>query len=588
MKLKSSKGSITIFVLIAVLFYTAFLLLMYAANTNKIITAKEKSDILKGIYGKNTDSDSMNNLYKKLTNIESDEYVDQILYRAERLEFDGTNCFNTGIRLFNEENINKDFEISFEILDALTSGSEVEYATYMSLQSVEKPYNGFRIRNESGQLVYKGVSDSSEKTVLCAEHTYLVEGENTVKVKIKRINGVVYLCINDGDEVRICDYKNLSKPFNQPLIFGAALNDKNQPFRYSKCILGNIEVKYLNIKPTAIVNNTTNTYTHKNSITFDGTNYIDTGLKLFSPDNIDKDFEISFNVDNIGENIDKATILNAMDESSSPWPGFVVRTSGTDNIAFKANSTTENKIEKTYSKNSIHKIKIKRINSKLYFYIDDGEEIELIDHSDMANAFDTSLVFGCSMNQDGLPQRFFKGTISDISVTINSNENYNNVVYERANSITFDGTNYLDTGIKLFNEQNINKNFKIEFTIDAIDSEQVTQATILNAKDESGSPWPGICTRVSSSSGYLELSVSSKTRKSKTIQAIPGKLIIKRYNYKAYYSFNNSKYVELNDFTDIAWLFESPLVFGCSLNGSGNPQRYFKGTISNIKVAFGQ
>ena len=45
MIIKSKKGSITIFVLIALLFYTAFLLLMYVANTNKLASIKEKSDI---------------------------------------------------------------------------------------------------------------------------------------------------------------------------------------------------------------------------------------------------------------------------------------------------------------------------------------------------------------------------------------------------------------------------------------------------------------------------------------------------------------------------------------------------------------
>ena len=67
MKLKLQKGSVTIFVLIALLFYTSFLLLLYAANTNKLVSIKEKSDILKGIYEKNTDNNSINELYIKNT-----------------------------------------------------------------------------------------------------------------------------------------------------------------------------------------------------------------------------------------------------------------------------------------------------------------------------------------------------------------------------------------------------------------------------------------------------------------------------------------------------------------------------------------
>ena len=35
--------------------------------------------------------------------------------------------------------------------------------------------------------------------------------------------------------------------------------------------------------------------------------------------------------------------------------------------------------------------------------------------------------------------------------------------------------------------------------------------------------------------------------------------------------------------TDIG-TFDSPVTFGCSLNGSGNPQRYFKGILKDIHV----
>ena len=212
MKLKSQKGSITIFVLIALLFYTAFLLLMYAANTNKFKTISEKSEILKGIYEKNTSEESINDLYKKSTN--SDD---------------------------------------------------------------------------------------------------------------------------------------------------------------------NIEVK------------TSNLYKYDGKITFDGSNYIDTGLKLFSPDNIDKDFEISFEINSIGDNVNLNTIMDSMNETGSPWPGFVVRMSGTNDILFKANSTTTNRKEYTHNKEIVQKVKIRRIGKKLFYSIDDDTEIELMDYSDLAKTFDTPL-----------------------------------------------------------------------------------------------------------------------------------------------------------------------------------------------------
>lgn len=56
MRLKSQKGSITLFVLIALLFYMGFLMLLYAANVNKVQTISEKLNIVKSIYNKNVDN----------------------------------------------------------------------------------------------------------------------------------------------------------------------------------------------------------------------------------------------------------------------------------------------------------------------------------------------------------------------------------------------------------------------------------------------------------------------------------------------------------------------------------------------------
>ncbi len=53
MRVKSQKGSITVFVLIALLFYMGFLLLLYAGNINKVQTISEKLDLIKAIYNKN-------------------------------------------------------------------------------------------------------------------------------------------------------------------------------------------------------------------------------------------------------------------------------------------------------------------------------------------------------------------------------------------------------------------------------------------------------------------------------------------------------------------------------------------------------
>lgn len=52
MKLKNEKGSITIFVLIGLLFMSAFLIISYASNVNKSKIANDQREIIQMLYKK--------------------------------------------------------------------------------------------------------------------------------------------------------------------------------------------------------------------------------------------------------------------------------------------------------------------------------------------------------------------------------------------------------------------------------------------------------------------------------------------------------------------------------------------------------
>ena len=66
MKLKSNKGSIAIFVLVGLLFMSAFLIIMYAANVNKSKTIQEQFNIISGIYSKGIVAESYTDAYTAL------------------------------------------------------------------------------------------------------------------------------------------------------------------------------------------------------------------------------------------------------------------------------------------------------------------------------------------------------------------------------------------------------------------------------------------------------------------------------------------------------------------------------------------
>lgn len=72
MKFKSQKGSVALFVLIALLFYMGFLLLLYANNLNKIQTISEKIELIKSIYEKNINNidDVYNRRFAKNDNVQ--------------------------------------------------------------------------------------------------------------------------------------------------------------------------------------------------------------------------------------------------------------------------------------------------------------------------------------------------------------------------------------------------------------------------------------------------------------------------------------------------------------------------------------
>lgn len=164
----------------------------------------------------------------------------------------------------------------------------------------------------------------------------------------------------------------------------------------------------------------------------------------------------------------------------------------------------------------------------------------------------------------------------------------NEVVYESDN-LNFNGTSdYIDTGIKLFDKENFNKNFQIRIIVDEINKKIKNQGTLINAKQEIASlEYPGFVFRKSNNNiPIVELSMNGKTGLN-TInyeyQDIEKKLItISRINGNIYCIING----------ELQWLydckdtqnFDIPLTIGCSLDSNGKPFRFFNGKISKIEV----
>lgn len=168
-------------------------------------------------------------------------------------------------------------------------------------------------------------------------------------------------------------------------------------------------------------------YIHTGDIIFDGENgenpYIDTGICLFSEENINKDFEVSFEIKSRDSNDGYKTgayptIMCAMDERGAPYAGMAYRifNEWNDQIVINASSTAY--LDEKYSPTDMQKVTLKRIYGSIYLSINDGPDVELLDVSAIQTPFDYPVVFGASYNNNMQPQRWFKGTLSNLKVVV--------------------------------------------------------------------------------------------------------------------------------------------------------------------------
>jgi predicted ATP-dependent endonuclease of OLD family len=159
-------------------------------------------------------------------------------------------------------------------------------------------------------------------------------------------------------------------------------------------------------------------YFHSGNYVFDGTNYIDTGIRLFDEKNVNRNFEVSFEIIERGSNANQATLMNSIDESGSPWPGFVYRMQNQNQYEICANVAQSVSVNPKYTASSTSKVVLRRINNKFYCITNDGKPQELVDYSGLVAPFDAPLSIGASLDVNGNPQRYFVGTLSDVKITI--------------------------------------------------------------------------------------------------------------------------------------------------------------------------
>lgn len=152
------------------------------------------------------------------------------------------------------------------------------------------------------------------------------------------------------------------------------------------------------------------------SLNYTDFKYIDTGIKLFTEKNKNKDFEISFTIDSSTPHANNDTIVSSMNEAGSPWPGFVYRiNTGTSKFQLRAGYSGNSNWEMPYTSKNI---KITRINNVLYYSIDGAAPVSTVNYTNYTGSFDYPVTIGAGLDDNKIPRRYFRGTLSNISVKL--------------------------------------------------------------------------------------------------------------------------------------------------------------------------
>lgn len=156
----------------------------------------------------------------------------------------------------------------------------------------------------------------------------------------------------------------------------------------------------------------------------------------------------------------------------------------------------------------------------------------------------------------------------------------------------YTNSNIINTGVYLFNSENVDKDFEIGFTIDIFTrSEQtINQASFVNSKLENASlKYPGFVFRITTNTTKNELTATFGNNK-QTAQASTSvrNVRIVRKDKKIYYSFDGSAFKQLIDQSSYTGTFNVPVTFGASIDSDGSPYRQLiNTTLSNMYIKIG-
>lgn len=165
---------------------------------------------------------------------------------------------------------------------------------------------------------------------------------------------------------------------------------------------------------------------------------------------------------------------------------------------------------------------------------------------------------------------------------------WNKIYFAQNETLTCTGTNYLDTGIQMFNELNADKDFIIRFTVDENNGYATPgdRGSIFADMSEAGEPYPGV-QFFTDNNGTYTMNINTtgnKVKRNNTGYVTGQSVVIKKVNGIVYYSYNGGTDVQINNFSNFNTYFDNPASFCAGLNAQGGRYRFFKGKVSDMSV----
>ena len=493
--------------------------------------------------------------------------------------FDGTNYINTEIRLFNQENADKDFIVTFTV-DA-NNGYVTERGTiFTNMNEKGEPWPGVQFFTEGKNAPYDYVMNANTQDI---RYRHNDTGYNTgEKVVIKRESGLIYYSYDDGPFIQINDFTNFSAYFNDYATFGAGTKSNGTIYRYFKGTISDMSVELID-PPT---------YT----VVFDANG--GSGL-----------------MDNQSIRVGASEILdnNEFTNNDSSFGGWNTEPDGTGTSYTNREIVTN--LGSAGQTVTLYAQWIPPVHYYVHFDANGGTGTmpdQQLTYNGIPVPLDTNTfirtgyVFkGWNTQADGTGTSYTDGeSVADLSDTegdiVTLYAQYRKIAYVHNGDKVFDGTSatFVDTGVNLYDEDTVNKDFEIRFTVKNSISNNTFQATIINCKDESNNKWPGFNIRFGRQNDLTKMTPTykwnnlnqSSTLQDISINNVPVEFVIKRtnkvvtlsYSYEGYQSTVHTLYNQ-EDWT-LTKYFEDNVSFGGIYNSTHNPDRFFNGTLSDMII----